>query len=96
IKDSTKLDELTKNSNLYLLTNPLVNDKAECEIEHLFDKNTLSHKINGRSFSLKDADKNKYYNKDIFSKYVYANYKTIDFSNFKPLLNNLNKIVKEY
>ncbi len=96
IKDSTKLDKLSKNSNLYLLTNPLVNNKAECEIEHLFDKNTLSHKINGRSFSLKDADKNKYYNKDIFSKYVYANYKTIDFSNFKPLLNNLNKIVKEY
>ena len=71
-------------------------DKTECEIEDLFDKDTLNHEINGRKFSRHDNDKNKYYNKDIFSNYIYSNYMNIDFSNFRPLLDNLNKIIYEY
>ncbi len=96
IKDKAKADEISKHSNLYLLTNPLVNNEPECEIEDLFDEKTLSHEIGGRKFSRKDEDKNKFYNKDIFSKYIYDNYKSIDFSNFKPILDNLNRIIKEY
>ena len=85
--------QLLPKSNLYLLTNPLVNGKAECEIEDLFDAKTLGHTINGRSFSrADDYDKEKTYGKDLFSKYVLANFRTIDFSNFRPLLDALNAL----
>lgn len=86
--------QLVPQSNLYLLTNPLVNGKAECEIEDLFDAKTLGHMINGRSFSRDDDyDKEKAYGKDLFSKYILANFSTIDFSNFRPLLDALNSLI---
>lgn len=86
--------QLLPKSNLYLLTNPLVSGKAECEIEDLFDAKTLGHTINGRSFSpADDYDKEKTYGKDLFSKYVLANFRTIDFSNFRPLLEALNALI---
>lgn len=91
-----KHQQLVDHSNLYLLTIQLVNGKEECEIEDLFDKDTLSHEENGRTFSRKDEDKEKYYNKDIFSRYIFTNYKNIDFSNFKPMLDSLNEIVAKY
>lgn len=54
--------------NLYLLTVPLIGGKSECDIEDLFDKTTLSRKINGKEFTKKDNyDTSKYYGKDIFS-----------------------------
>jgi hypothetical protein len=72
----------------------LVNGKAECEIEELFDAKTLGHIINGRSFSrADDYDKEKAYGKDLFSKYVLANFSTIDFSNFRPLLDALSSLI---
>lgn len=95
-KDFSKNQELINHSNLYILTHQLIGDKTECEIEDLFDKDTLNHEINGRKFSRHDNNKNKYYNKDIFSNYIYSNYINIDFSNFRPLLDNLNKIINEY
>ena len=86
--------QLVPKSNLYLLTNPLVNEKAECEIEDLFDAETLSHMINGRSFSRDDDyNKEKAYGKDLFSKYILANFSTIDFNNFRPLLDALNSLI---
>lgn len=80
--------------NLYLLTNPIVNGQAESEIEDLFDSKTLSHVIDGRCFSRKDEK--GCYGKETFSKYVAGNYKTIDFRNFKPLLDSLNLIIDSY
>lgn len=65
--DDNKKQEMIKYSNLYVLTHQLVGDKEECEIEDLFDEKTLNHTINGRSFSRKDENKNKFYNKDNFS-----------------------------
>lgn len=86
--------QLVSNGNLYLLTNPLPNGKAECEIEDLFDTNTLNHTINGRSFSrAEDYDTEKFYGKDIFSKFILANYRTINFSNFRPLLDVLSLLI---
>lgn len=41
-------------SNLYLLTNPLVSNKKECEIEHLFTEETRAQKIGGKQLCLKD------------------------------------------
>ena len=84
-------------SNLYVLTNPMPNNKNESEIEDLFDSNTLSHKISGKSFSLDDkADKNKYYGKEIFSKYIASDYQSIDFINFKPMLNKIVEVINTF
>lgn len=89
--------KLLEQANVYLLTNPLTDGRGECEIEHLFLKETLEHKIDGKEFCLKDKyDITKFYGKEIFSKYISSNYQSIDFSRFRPLLNALNSIVTSY
>ena len=83
--------------NLFLVTHQLVDGKLECEIEDLFEKTVLEHEINGKRFSRdSEFDTEKYYSKDHFSKYVYSNYDKIDFSNFRPLLNNVRDAIKDY
>jgi len=77
--------------NLYILTNPIVNGGDESEIEDLFDDATLSHVIDGRSFSRKGEE--GYYGKETFSKYIASHYESIDFSRFEPLLKSLCKII---
>lgn len=85
---------LVAGSKLHLLTTPLIGGKAECEIEDLFTQETLDTELDGKHFSREESyDENAFYGKDIFSRYVYSNYSTIDFSNFRPLLDALNKIV---
>ena len=57
----------------------------------------LKTKLDGKIFTKNDKyDTEIYYGKDRFSKYVMKNYKTIHFEAFRPLLNNIKKIVKEY
>lgn len=86
--------QLISDGNLYLMTNPLMNGRNECEIEDLFDESTLGHIISGRSFTREERyNTEKYYGKDIFSKFVLANYKIIDFSNFRPLLDALSSLI---
>lgn len=82
-------------TNLYLLTNPLVENRAECEIEFLFTPETRALRIGGKELCLKDDfDIQKYYGKEIFSQYISQNYTQIDFSGFRPLLDSLLLIVK--
>ena len=89
--------KILKNGNLFLLTNPLIPGKKECEIEHLFSEETLSHQIDGKKLCLKDNyDIKKYYGKEIFSHYVLSDFKNIDFTGFRPLLDKLNLIVTSY
>ena len=92
LKDTnhTLLNEV---SNLSLLSVPLPAGKDECELEDLFTEETLATVIGGRTFSRKDEDITKYYNKNIFSKYIYKNYKNIDFSAFRPLLNIISELI---
>lgn len=79
--------------NIFLVTNPLINKNNENEIEDLFSKDTLSHKIRGKSFTKNDKyDSQKYYGKNDFSNYIMKNFKKIDFANFHPLLNAINQI----
>ncbi len=86
-----------QNNQIYIVTNPLVDNKTECEIEDLFDHNTLSHTINGKHFSKdSNADNQKYYSKEIFSKYVASHYNAINFEKFKPMLNVINDIVSTF
>ncbi|NCB51157.1 MAG: RNA-directed DNA polymerase [Clostridia bacterium] len=83
--------------NLFLLTHPLAEGKDECEIENLFDIETLSHVIEGKTLSLDSKfDNNLYYGKEIFSKYISSNYKDIDFSGFRQLLDKLNEIITTF
>lgn len=72
----------------------MTDDKKECEIEDLFEKTVLKTEIDGRTF-LKEVEKGdtKHYCKDVFSKYVYENYRTINFDKFKLLLDNINNII---
>lgn len=73
-------------NNLYLLTINLVDSLEECEIEDLFFEDTY------KKFSFDKINPNK----DKFSKNILKNYKNIDFSKFKPFLNNLESILEEY
>lgn len=99
-EDKTRFKEdlylqLVPNSKLFLLTNPLVPGKAECAIEDLFPQDVLAHQIGGKTFSREEGyDIKKHYGKEIFSKYVIHNYKDIDFSGFRGLLNALNLIAE--
>lgn len=89
------LFNLLPDSKLFLLTNPLMPGKAECEIEDLFTADLLNLVLGGKTFSRKDKpDKDKHYGKEIFSEYVLANYQSIDFQGFIPLLDALNNIVE--
>lgn len=88
---------LTPCGNLFLLTNPLVEERTESEIEHMFTQETRSIELGGKKLSLaSNFDNTRYFGKDHFSNYVLANYSTIDFSGFRPLLNALRTILQEY
>lgn len=81
-------------SNIFLLTCPIINDSMKAaEIEDLFDSETLDVEIEGRKFGRRgDEDMTKYYNKNIFSKYIFNKRKEINFENFYPILNNIEQI----
>ncbi|MDP9699503.1 hypothetical protein J2T16_002404 [Paenibacillus intestini] len=83
--------------NLYLLTIPLIGDKSECDIEDLFDDSVLSHEIDGKKFTKKDNyDIRIHYGKEIFSKHILRNYSSINFTNFKSTLDNIDNIINTY
>lgn len=84
-------------TNLYLLTIPLVNNMSECEMEDLFDQATLTHCINGKTFTKEgNYDSTLFYGKNEFSNYIASNYHTISFENFKPLLDIIDQTVVNY
>lgn len=81
---------LDEYSNLNLVSIPLTPGKSECEIEDLFPKDVLNKVIDGKKFSRKEDNNERYYNKDTFSKYVIQHYESINFDSFKPLLDIIN------
>ena len=94
---STLSAQLIENTNLYLVTHQIVGPKTSCEIENLFDVQTRATSIDGKKLSLSDKwDPKTEFGKDVFSKYVLSNYKSIDFSQFIPLLDKINAIVTEW
>ena len=83
--------------NLYLLITPLIEGETESDIEMLFDDATLSHESDGKKFCKQDEfDIDQFYGKEVFSQYIMKNYRSIDFSGFKPLLNNIRMICESY
>ena len=88
------IKKIIDNGKLYLTTHQLMNNKEESEIEDLFKPNVLAIEINGKKFSRDSKfDTDKYYGKDHFAQYITANYENIDFSEFRPLLDNINEII---
>lgn len=85
-------------SNLYLLTHQLVDGLHECEIEDLFDQETLKGTINGKNFERNEKIFNSsiHFSKAKFAEHISQNYKKINFNNFKNMLNNLNTIISTY
>ncbi|GAB2023649.1 hypothetical protein RyT2_27260 [Pseudolactococcus yaeyamensis] len=77
--------------NFFLLTNNHPSDFfTESEIENLF----INTKVNFDGSI--DYNGKIFYSKDKFSKYIALNYKDVDFSGFKILLENFNNILNEY
>lgn len=99
LKQKKELEErlylkLIPNSELYVVTNPLVGEKKECEIEDLFSPELLNIVLDGKTFCRKGKfDNTKYFGKEIFSQYVSNNYEKIDFTKFIPLLDAIDSIV---
>jgi hypothetical protein len=85
-----------KDTNLYIVIVPLPIGFVNCEIEDLFDQKTLAHEEKGKKFVRKDAGDNNGYGKDTFSKYISRDYKNIDFSGFRGLLDIFKSILDDY
>ncbi len=83
--------------NLYVVPTPFGPDKAQTEIEDLFDATTKTTKLNGKSFSSGEVDPETQYGKAAFAEHVIAaNASKIDFSGFKPLLTNISAAIKAH
>ena len=81
--------------NLFVVTNKLLEDCEETEMEDLFDDETLGHEEGGKTFS-KNGNSENHYGKEIFSKFVLKNFEEINFDNFRPILDNLDKLIMKY
>lgn len=82
--------------NLFIVTNPMIEGKEKCAIEDLFDDEVLKHTIDGKSFSNKNKfDIKKEYGKDLFSKYIFKNYESINFDRFVPMLDAIKTIIQD-
>lgn len=87
---------LVPNSKLFLVVPPVPSGKEECEIEDLFSADLLAIDLDGKTFCRKDKfDTSKYFGKEIFSQFVYDNYRNIDFSKFIPMLDSISSIVEQ-
>lgn len=83
--------------NMYMVVTPLVSDFEYTDIEMLFDKEIQDMEIDGRKLDKTGKkDKEKYFNKDFFSHYIMKNYEKISFDNFRPMLDDIRRIVELY
>ncbi len=84
--------------NLYVVPVPKIAG-AFTAMEQLFKPEVLDTKLNGRKLDLsnKETDAKKFYSKNEFSiEVIQKNQSAIDFGGFKPLLNSLVAVQKDY
>jgi len=75
-----------------------IDKKENTAIENLFDEDLLTVEIEGKKFKVDKTDKenDKYFGKHIFSQQIILpNYEKINFDRFKPIFNNILKIISE-
>ena len=85
--------------NLYLIKTPHINGKTKTCIEDLFDQNWLKNiKWNEKTFSGEEAfDIDNFYGKKyLATKVIPQNLSSVDFNNFKKLLDRLGKVIEDY
>jgi hypothetical protein len=93
IKEDKLVYEYIPNK-LYVI---FVSQKENAEIEDLFDEETQKKQVDGKTFNKdkKYGDNDLYFGKQIFaSKVIRPNYKIIDFNNFKPIFDGIEKILE--
>lgn len=97
VEKETQEDFYHLMDNLYLIKIP-ENDDVDRVIEDLFEKDLLSEKYNGRSFSLSnDWDRDKEYGKSTFAKeIVLKKAVSINFKGFSLLLDRIEAIIADY
>jgi RNA-directed DNA polymerase len=84
--------------NLYVVKTPEIGAAGASCIEDLFPAAVRATKLDGRALSLaKEWDPRTHYGKFEFAdRVVRSNYKTIDFSQFEPLLDRLLAVIADY
>jgi len=85
--------------NIYIIPTPLTSSGGDTMIEDFFDKKLLKSKLGVKTLNLSDKgfDSKKEYGKNHFAKYVIKkNEKTIDFTGFKPLLDRIEEVIRDY
>jgi hypothetical protein len=84
--------------NLYVVPTPFGQNGEKTSIEDFFDAKTLATQLNGKTFERKnDADNQHHYGKAAFARDVIAkNAATIDFSGFKPILERIESVIRDY
>ncbi len=85
-------------SNLYVVPTPITPGVLESKIEDFFDATTLATPVDGKLFDPdKDMDTDLHYGKVVFAhKVVRANAETIDFSEFKAILDAVVSVIDEH
>lgn len=86
------------NDNLYLVKTPHIQGETETFIEKLFEESLFNIEIDGKKFCHENSyDNTKFYGKKIFSeKVVRANFRTINFDGFIPLLERIETAINHY
>lgn len=84
--------------NLYIVKTPLIENKEETKIEDFFDSKTLSKKLGNKTFTADNKfDKELYYGKRKFAELIVKqNYKEVDFSNFKKIIDLFYSVILHY
>ena len=83
--------------NVFISTTPLIDEEDKTDIEMLFDQMVQSVEIEGRTLDKTGTkDKTKYFNKDIFSRYIMKHYEEINFDNFRSIFNNMREAMVLY
>lgn len=83
--------------NLYVLQLPSSTAEGDTSIEDLFPQKWLDSTLDGKEFGNNTNGRSDYYGKVPFAKKVIMqNFSSVDFSNFKPLLNNLVKVIESF
>lgn len=97
-REKIKADRLVHiQDNVYMLVTPLVEGYEQTDIEMLFEKEIQEIEIDGRKLDKTGKkDKEKFFNKDIFSHYIMRNYEKISFENFRPMLDDIRSIMELY
>lgn len=83
--------------NVFMVVTPLVSGHDQTDIEMLFDKEVQEIEIDGRKLDKTgNKNKDKFFNKDVFSHYIMKNYERINFDNFRPMLDDICNIMELY